>query len=64
MFRILQQWVDYATVGRRKAAIAGDQLLVDAFKLANNSLFGEFSFQANPNTRIPNSSMFLARSDS
>ena len=44
MFRILQQWVDFATEGRRKAAIVGDQLLVDAFKLANNSLFGEFSF--------------------
>ena len=42
MFRILQQWVDFATEGRRKAAIAGDQLLVDAFKLCNNSLFGEF----------------------
>ena len=40
--RILQQWVDYATEGRRKAAIAGDQLLVDAFKLCVNSLFGKF----------------------
>ena len=40
--RILQRWVEFATEGRRKASLAGDQLLVDCFKLCVNSLFGKF----------------------
>ena len=34
--------MDFATEGRRRAALAGDQLLVDCMKLCVNSLFGKF----------------------
>lgn len=39
--RILESWIQKATMGRKAAALAGDELLVALYKLIINSVFGE-----------------------
>ena len=42
--KILENWIKKATMGRKAAALAGDDLLVALYKLIINSVFGEKNF--------------------
>ena len=42
--KILENWIKKATMGRKAAALAGDDLLVSLYKLIINSVFGEKNF--------------------
>ena len=39
--RVLENWIKKATLGRKAAALAGDDLLVAVYKLIINSVFGK-----------------------
>ena len=39
--RILENWIKKATMGRKAAALVGDELLVALYKLIINSVYGE-----------------------
>ena len=44
--KILQNWIKKATMGRKAASLAGDDLLVALYKLIINSVFGEKNFHS------------------